>query len=188
MQPRADLILIRHAPVSEPGRLFGRTDISARIDRGAISALRTRIGPVTRVVSSPALRCRQTTEALFDEHTQDARLWEQDFGDHDGSLISALPDIGVLDSAALAKHTPPNGESFHDVCERTHPALIELGQAAFREGAIALVVHAGVIRAALALVMGYVPGGLCFEIANLSVTRLGCGPDGPLSVSEVNRT
>ncbi|MGD1935567.1 MAG: histidine phosphatase family protein [Candidatus Phaeomarinobacter sp.] len=188
MQSRAELILIRHAPVTKQGYLFGRTDVEARIDPDAIGRLRARLGPMTRVVSSPALRCRQTAEALFGGHTQDARLWEQDFGDHDGLPFDDLPDIGILDNLTLAEHASPNGESFADVCVRAGPALVEFGIAAHHEGTIALVVHAGVIRAALALVIGHVPGAQAFELATLSVTRLGCGPNGPWSAIEVNRT
>lgn len=183
-----ELLLIRHAPASRRGVLFGRTDVDARIDRTATDALRGDLGPVRRVVSSPARRCRQTAEALFASHTQDVRLWEQDFGAHDGLPFAELPDIGVLSGDELARHAAPGGESFSDLCARIAPALSEYGRMACDDGPVALVVHAGVIRAALALVTGTVPGGLVFEVANLSVTRLRCGPEGPLSVIEVNRT
>lgn len=182
----AELILIRHAPVAVPGRLFGRTDVDAKIDAEALAAAKAKIGPVARVISSPALRCRQTAEALFDSFEQDHRLWEQDFGDHDGLLFEELPDLGVLSSADLARYAAPRGESFAEVCDRVAPALADHSRAALTHGTTALVVHAGVIRAALALVTGHIPGGLAFEVANLSVTRLRCGPDGPLSAIEVN--
>ncbi len=182
------MILIRHAPVAAPGRLYGRTDIDARLDDAAIAALAARLGPVARVVSSPARRCRQTAQALFGDATTDPRLWEQDFGRHDGLPFDRLPDLGVLDSVALAAHRPPDGESFDDLCARVLPALADHGRDAHARGPVALVVHAGVIRAALGGVAGHPPGGLAFEVAHLSVTRLRCGPDGPLSVIEANRT
>ncbi len=185
---RAELILIRHAPVAISGHLFGRTDVAARIDHAAIGRLKARLGHVSHVVSSPALRCRQTAEALFESHEQDERLWEQNFGEHDGLPFEALPDIGLLGNAELAQHASPNGESFSQLCARTSPALQEYGRDAYEGGPLALVVHSGVIRAALALVSGHVPGGLAFEVANLSVTRLRCGSDGPLSAIEVNQT
>lgn len=184
----ADLILIRHAPAAVAGRLFGRTDVEARIDPASIDALGAGLGRVARVVSSPARRCRQTAEALFGGHLQDPRLWEQDFGAHDGLPFDRLPDLGVLDGADLAAYAAPGGESFADLCARTAPALREHGQAACNSGPVALVVHAGVVRAALALVTGHVPGALTFEVATLSVTRLRCGPGGPVSVIDVNRT
>ncbi|KRS11924.1 hypothetical protein XM53_14110 [Roseovarius atlanticus] len=185
---RPELVLIRHAPVADPGRLYGRSDVAAALDSTAVAQLKNRLTSITRVVSSPARRCRQTAEALFETHEQDARLWEQDFGAHDGVPFDALPDIGVLDSRALAAHRSPGGESFEDLCARVSPALIEHGRYAAAHGPVALIVHAGVIRAALGFVTGHGPGGLAFEVAHLSITRLRCGPDGPLSVIEVNRT
>lgn len=186
--PRPELVLIRHAPVADPGRLYGRTDVEAALETKAVARLKDRLTSIARVISSPARRCRQTAEALFGPCEQDARLWEQDFGAHDGMAFDALPDIGVLDSRALAAHRSPGGESFDDLCARVFPALIEHGRQAAAHGPVALVVHAGVIRAALGFVTGHGPGGLAFEVAHLSVTRLRCGPDGPLSVIEVNRT
>lgn len=188
--PAGELILIRHAPVAEPGRLFGRTDVAARIAPADIAAVQARLGAVARVVSSPALRCRQTAQALFPEAQtveEDARLWEQDFGTQDGMPFDELPDLGVLKSAELARHAAPGGESFADLCARAAPALTHYGTAACTEGPVALVVHAGVIRAALALVTGHVPGALTFEVSTLSLTRLRCGPEGPIAVIEVNR-
>lgn len=187
MPSSAELILIRHAPVALPGRLFGRTDVDARIDPTAIAALKARLGPVAQVISSPARRCRQTARALFDTHAVDDRLWEQDFGAHDGMAYDALPDLGILDGAALAGYAAPGGESFADLCARTAPALRAHGARAAAERPVALVVHAGVVRAALALVTGHVPGALAFEVATLSVTRLRCGRDGPVAVIGVNQ-
>lgn len=185
---RAELILIRHAPAAVAGRLFGRTDVAAHVSPTGIAALRPSLRQVVQAVSSPARRCRQTCAALFDDHIVDARLWEQDFGEHDGLPFEVLPDIGAKSSADLSHYAAPGGESFADLCKRTAPALIDYGRQAFGSGPIALVVHAGVIRAALAQVTDHVPGGLTFEVGHLSITRLRCGTDGPISVIEVNRT
>lgn len=187
MPSRGELVLIRHAPPAVPGRLYGRTDVAAMIDPEAVARLKARLGPMTQAVSSPALRCRQTAAALFGDCDTDARLWEQDFGAHDGLPFADLPDLGTLSSTALSRHAAPGGESFADLCARCAPALAAHGAQAHREGPLALVVHAGVIRAALALVIGSVPGALAFEVATLSVTRLRCGAEGPVSVVEVNR-
>ncbi|MEQ8255653.1 MULTISPECIES: histidine phosphatase family protein [Roseovarius] len=185
---RPELVLIRHAQVAVPGRLYGRTDVEAALDTKAVAQLKDRLTSISRVISSPARRCLQTADAIFGTYEQDTRLWEQDFGTHDGMALDALPDIGVLDSATLAAHRSPGGESFDDLCARVSPTLIEYGRHAAAHGPVALVVHAGVIRAALGFVTGHGPGGLAFEVAHLSVTRLRCGPDGPFSVIEVNRT
>lgn len=181
---RPELILIRHAPVAVPGRLAGRTDFPARVEAAAVARTRALLPPVDSILSSPAERCLMTAKALFPGCSlrQDARLWEQDFGDHDGMALTDLPDLGEMTGAGLAAHRWPGGESFTDLCARTAPALRE----ACRAGKTAVVAHAGVIRAALALATGDVPGALTFEIAPLSVTRLGIWQGRPVSVRLVN--
>ncbi len=162
--PIAELSLIRHAPVTPAGRLHGRTDPAARLDLvPGGCGLRP-----ARLLSSPARRCTGTAEALFRAAAveTDPRLWEQDFGRHDGSPLADLPDLGPLSAADLARHRWPGGESFADMAARVAPALSELA------GAVAIVAHAGTIRAALALALGTVPAALAFEIAPLSLTRI----------------
>ena len=109
---------------------------------------------------------------------EDARLWEQDFGDWDGRPYADLPDIGNLDRAALADHRPKGGESFADMVARVAPALREAGrQAREADAPIAVVAHAGTVRAGLALATGDMPGALAFEVGHLSATRLRCLAD-----------
>jgi alpha-ribazole phosphatase len=184
-RPRTtELILIRHAPALTGGRLCGRTDAGADLtDEGQIAAVRRAAAGPARLVVSPALRCRQTAEALWPERAAefDARLLEQDFGDWDGRLLADLPDLGPLSSDALAAHRPPRGESFGDMCGRVWPALMALAS----DGAT-IVAHAGVVRAALALALGDPALGLAFQIAPLSVTRLSAAGDGGWSIASVN--
>lgn len=189
-EPHSELTLVRHAPVAEPGRLWGRRDPPARIEPRDIEILRERLPVPEYLVTSPAQRCRQTAAALWPTHstTEDDRLWEQDFGAHEGLPYADLPDLGPLDGAELALWTPPGGESFADLCARAGPALDIYGRlAAKRNTPVTLVVHAGVIRAALSQVLGTVHAGLAFEIGTLSITRLRCGPDGPVSVIGANQ-
>lgn len=184
-----ELILIRHGPVAVLGRLHGRSDPDVRIKLEDIARLRTALPQPRVVLTSPARRCWQTAAALWPDYpTQsDERLWEQDFGAHEGLEYAELPDLGPMEAAALARWAPPNGESFAAMCNRVSPALAEHGRMAARLAApVALVVHAGVIRAALSQVLGMVHAGLAFEVGTLSVTRLRCGPDGPISVIGTN--
>lgn len=162
-----ELLLIRHAPVAEAGRLCGRTDPPARV--GEVAALRERLAGVGQVVTSPALRCRQTAEALWPGRAiaEDARLWEQDFGRFDGASLGDLPDLGPLPLSDLAAWRYPEGESFLDMAARVRDVI-----EAPVEGPLALVAHAGTVRAALGLALGDVARGLAFEIAPLSLTRL----------------
>lgn len=187
----SQLVLIRHAPIAEPGILCGRTDLPARIDATAIAPLAAYVGEIETVVTSPAQRCRQTARAIWPGHAtfaEDARLWEQDFGAHDGRPYRDLPDLGTLTLAELARHRAPGGESFEDTCTRVGPALTVWASEARRIGGpVAMVVHAGVVRAALARVLGNRPAALAFEVAPLSVTRLRVAVSGPISVIETNR-
>jgi alpha-ribazole phosphatase len=180
---RAELLLIRHAPVAGTGRLFGRTDLDAEIDPDAVAPLRAILPEVGTVATSPARRCHQTARALWPEIAaeEDTRLWEQDFGVDEGRAFADLPDLGVRTRAELARHAAPGGESFADLCTRVAPALTEWSLRA-DGGPVALVVHAGVIRAALGQVLGVSEAGLAFVVPPLSLTRLGVGPAGPISI------
>lgn len=189
--PATELLLIRHAPAATGGRLAGRLDVPLEPGAGpalarAAAALAGMAGMpgVVRVVSSPALRCRQTAAALFPDHgaTTDPRLWEQDFGAEDGMPLADLPDLGPLDRDALAARCPPGGESFAQMAARVASALRDLAAAA---GPVAVVAHAGTVRAGLALALGSAPAALAFEVAPLSLTRLRCHPGG-WSVAAVN--
>ncbi|MBY6114930.1 histidine phosphatase family protein [Mameliella alba] len=184
----AELILIRHAPALHGGRLCGRSDVPARIgDPAAWRPVQGLLAHVAQKVVSPALRCRQTAAAIWPETAPetDARLWEQDFGAHEGLTFDEIPDIGNLTPEALANHCPPGGESFADMVARVRPALEQLADRARAGGSVAVVAHAGTARAALALALGSVPAALSFEIAPWSMTRLRAYPGG-LSVITTN--
>lgn len=185
--PETDLLLIRHAPVTGTG-LCGRRDLPADCSASAaLDGLRTMLARPeirpARTITSPALRCRQTAAALgLAPLGEDARLWEQDFGDWEGA--GDLPDLGAMSPAALAAHRPPAGESFVDLCNRAQPALRDLGRVG---GRVAIVAHAGIVRAALALALGGPGPALSFEVAPLSLTWLRALPGGVWSVAWVNR-
>lgn len=167
----ARLRIIRHAPALHGGALAGRRDVAADLGDGArLAALRGVLGDGVQVISSPARRCVQTTEALFPgmDFAQDARLWEQDFGAWEGMALDALPDLGPMSRAELAAHCPPGGESFERLCARVWPALREIAAG----GDAVIVAHAGVIRAGLALALDRPAQGLAFEVAPLSLTEL----------------
>lgn len=171
-----ELILIRHAPALNQGRMAGRRDVGADCSNAAAFAdLRAKLGAKADRITSPALRCRETAASLWPDQeapVSDARLWEQDFGAWEGQPFADLPDLGALSLADLAAHRPPQGESFADVCARVQPVLLSLTAAQS-----VLIVHAGVIRAAIGLALSQSHQdqphlGLAFQIAPLSLTRL----------------
>ncbi|MEO9821882.1 MAG: histidine phosphatase family protein [Paracoccaceae bacterium] len=186
----AQLVLIRHAPIVDSGVLCGQTDVSARIDPVAIAPIADAVAAIQTVITSPALRCRQTAKALWPDRSdapQDARLWEQNFGQHEGLPYTSLPDLGPMTNAQLAEYAAPDGESFDDLCVRTRPALNDWAQKAYDlQSAVALVVHAGVIRSALGSVLDHPSQGLSFEIDPLSITRLRVGEGGVFSIISTN--
>lgn len=184
---RTEFLLIRHAPARNEGRLAGRRDVPADLPPEiAFQTMRKRVGEA-QLLCSPALRCRQTAKALWPKRMigEDSRLWEQDFGLWEGMAFEELPDLGVLTAEALARHRPPQGESFSDLCARVSPVFRELSCVGGRH---AIVAHAGVVRAALALALGTQPPALSFHIAPFSLSVLVALPDGGWMIDHVNMT
>ena len=185
------LTFIRHAPSEPSGFLYGHYDADIGvIAPDTISFLRAQIIEDSLTICSPATRCLKTCDAVLSKanprQTHDA-LWEQSFGTWEGTAFSQLPDIGILTGEALADFTPPDGESFSDLCRRVHPIIenICLDESALN---ITFFVHAGVIRAALSLAFSSHISALCCEIDPLSVTRLRYLGEQGFSVVSVNRT
>lgn len=182
-----ELLLIRHAPALTEGRLAGRRDVDADcFDALAIAGLRNSIGAVDHLLISPARRCVQTAAALWPDAmpAQNADLWEQNFGSWEGVAFADLPDLGALSVQDLAAHRPPQGESFLDVANRIAPIFDALSQ---HGGRVAVVAHAGVIRAALGLALGQAALGLSFQIAPLSLTTIIALPNRQYSIAAVNK-
>lgn len=177
-----ELIIIRHGPTVSPGTLNGRTDVSLAV-RPAPVAL-----DIAALWVSPAARARDTAMGLFPgvAQRQDHRLWEQDFGVHDGMAFADLPDTGRLSKAELADLMPEGGESFRDMVRRVRPALEEAASAARAETRpVAVVAHAGIVRVALAMALGDTPAALAFQVSHLGATRLTCFEDG-FAITAVN--
>lgn len=185
------LTFIRHAPSEPSGFLYGRYDADiGAIAPDTISFLRAQIIEDSLIICSPATRCLKTCDAVLSKanprQTHDG-LWEQSFGTWDGTAFSQLPDIGILKGEALADFTPPDGESFSDLCRRVHPIIenICLNDSAQN---ITFFVHAGVIRAALSLAFSSHISALSCEIDPLSVTEFRYLGEQGFSVISVNRT
>lgn len=184
-----DLVLIRHADADTRGRLCGRTDVGlAESSVKDMVALAQLLPPVDEIWTSPALRCRLTASHLWPmaRLREDERLQEQDFGAWEGRSHEDIPDLGDLSRAEIADLRPEGGESFGDLCARVIPALSAVAEMTEEAGPAVAVTHAGVVRAALSMVLGEETAGLAFEIRPLSVTRIRCARGLPLSVAEVN--
>ena len=174
------LLLVRHASTaaSTAGRNLGQRDDPPLTDVGqeaaaalgaALSLELSELGAVeTRIVSSPALRCRQTATAIATEiGTQttaievDARLIEIDYGAWDGltaeECFARNPELRAAWEQDPAATRCPDGESGQDVADRIAPAFAELWEwlAASDDRAAVVVAHNHVNRLELCRLLGW---------------------------------
>jgi broad specificity phosphatase PhoE len=144
------LVLCRHA---EAGRPQQAAELARRLADTRLAA----------VYTSPLARAAETAQAVAAPHglTPVARddLREIDLGDVDGLQFEEYPP--ELQSALLA--TPasvrfPDGESYEELRARVVAALGEI-VASHRDETVAVISHAGSIRAALATWLEVAPAG-----------------------------
>ena len=189
-QQNLKILLVRHAPVDPPGYLYGSTDADVqKVSSDVSKSIYSRLANCQAIFSSPALRRIKTYQAVFLKKSVPVKIkefWEQDFGDWEGLTYSSIPDQGELSGKDLVEFTPPNGESFLELCHRTQPPLLKIISER-KIGEIAIFTHAGVIRSFLALALGSKEVALKFSIDNLSITGIQALSDGQFSISFVNQ-
>ncbi|MDQ3689697.1 MAG: histidine phosphatase family protein [Chloroflexota bacterium] len=174
------LILVRHATTaaSAAGRNLGkRMDLPLSDDGFALAAelgrtLAAELDALPhremRMLSSPALRCRQTTAAIADalghgeEHIEiEAGLIEIDYGDWDGLSAEECrqrdPELRAAWEADPYTTRCPSGESGEDVAGRAFAALspVERWLAADRARCAVAVAHNHVNRVRLCALLGW---------------------------------
>jgi broad specificity phosphatase PhoE len=174
------LILVRHATTaaSAAGRNLGQRDDLPLSDAGVDMAERlgrTLAGELAelphdemRVISSPALRCRQTASAVGAALGVDTarteiepRLIEIDYGDWDGLSAEECrvrdPELRAAWEADPYETRCPDGESGRDVAHRALAALqpIEAWLAADRARCVVAVAHNHVNRVRLCQLLGW---------------------------------
>ena len=142
------MIFLRHPlPDVEPGTCYGRTDLDiAEVGHDQISRAVKMTPAVTKVVSSPALRCRKLAISIAERHNiepvYDERLWEMHMGEFEGRKWSDLDRAKSEEWLKDPINNPtPGGESFSDVQARVLRALEQADMET------AIICHAGVIRA-----------------------------------------
>ncbi|KAF0204976.1 MAG: fructose-2 [Gallionellaceae bacterium] len=154
------LYLIRHTtPAIAPGICYGQLDIDVADSFAAeASNVLHYLPPLQLILASPLLRTRRLAEYLAQarhcELRSDVRLREKNFGAWEGK---AWNDIARSEIDAWADdfmgYAAQGGESAQQVMQRVQSLLSEVAQ--LPQENIALVAHAGSIRAMLA-VMGEV--------------------------------
>jgi broad specificity phosphatase PhoE len=117
----------------------------------ALAAARTLASPASRAhaLTSPALRARQTAEALGLAARVEPLLRDCDCGRWSGVALAAVADEEPEAFAAFMtdpRAAPHGGESIADLAARTAGWLAHLVPS---EGRVVAVTHAAVIRAAL---------------------------------------
>jgi probable phosphoglycerate mutase len=152
--------------------------------RAQVERLASRLAavPLTAVVSSPMERAVQTAEPIARPHGLDVEIVEElneiAYGDWTGLTFADLAHTrGWAEYNTVRSITrPPGGELITEVQSRAVSALTRLA-ARFREGTIAVVSHADVIRAIVQVALA-VPADfiLRIDISPASVTAIDITP------------
>lgn len=153
------LYLIRHTtPCIAAGICYGQMDMEAANSFAAEAArVNSWLPPVELIITSPLRRAHRLATHLTQAQNcglrSDSRLMEMHFGDWEGRAWNdiARSEIDAWSTDTL-HYTPPNGESAHHMMLRVQGMLQELAQ--LPQQHIALIAHAGSIRAALAQLGG----------------------------------
>ena len=167
----AQLTLVCHAATRATRRAAFPLDEPAEpAGLGRAAALRDALGRATHALTSPALRARQTAEALGLAAEATAALRDADFGRWAGRTLAEVeqdePEAIALwlgDPAAA----PHGGESFLSVIDRTRQWLDGL------EGRVVAVTHPAIIRAAVVSALAAPAAALWrADVEPLSLIRL----------------
>ena len=156
------LALVRHALTDWSGsRYCGRTDLAvSEAGRAQLAPLATylvsAIGRSSEILSSPALRCRETAAAIAEllgcAVRTDDRLRETDFGEVEGATFDDLerrwPDLAAMVLRQDVDIDWPSGERGDAFAARVRSIWDEL---AARSGDTIVVAHGGPLRVMLRL-------------------------------------
>ncbi len=153
-----DIYLIRHTKTaSEKGFCYGQSDVplAESFDKELIE-VNAKLPDLTEdclVFSSPLQRCISLAKVFLKPIKMDVRLQELNFGDWENRKFDDI-DAEFLKNWAdnFVTLSPPNGESFGDLCHRAGQFWDELIAAEACQQVL-IVTHAGVIRALLAHVL-----------------------------------
>jgi broad specificity phosphatase PhoE len=171
---RARLILVCHAATSATrSAAFPRDEAAEPQALAKASALAAKLGRIDAARTSPALRARQTAEALQLDATIEQSLRDIDLGRWTGRR---LDEVGAAEPEAVAAWTtdpeaaPHGGEAVLDLLGRVASWLAENGR---EERRTVAVTHAAIIRAAIVLAIGAGPMSFWrIDIAPLSRVEL----------------
>jgi broad specificity phosphatase PhoE len=197
------LVLVRHgqSEANAAGLLVGRadsslTELGVRQAEAIGKALALAQRPTAVIYTSPLRRAAQTAQAIATgcasvlstkngqtappQVVVDGRFVELDYGDFDGTALSALPP-GLWDNwVSDPSFRPPGGETLLEVTDRVSSALESLSlQAASSD--VVIVSHVSPIKASVAWALGSGPElSWRLSLGVASITRIATnGPRGP---------
>ncbi len=166
------LILLRHGQTGFSGQYIGAKDVPLSANGFHQIA---RLQPLLKnqqidcIMSSPMLRCRESTEILFADHPvqYDDDLREIDFGRWEGLSFQeiAASDPDLVDKWAVwnPDFCFPEGECIAHFLKRVHRAGSRIQESSNEN--IILIAHGGVIRALLCYLLNLKPENyLLFQV------------------------
>jgi len=188
------IAFVRHGQtaLNRGGRLQGRVDapLSALGAQQAAALGASFAGEaITRVISSPLQRARDTAAAIAVHHglavDVDERLIELDYGDWDGLALADVPTSGWAAWRADVHFVPPGGESLVAVVDRVGAFCADqLG-----DELVIAVSHVSPIKAAVCAALGVDAGATWrMHLSVASVSRVGGRPDGSSYLVSYNET
>jgi broad specificity phosphatase PhoE len=192
------LILVRHGESTgnAAGLLLGRID-APLTERGLAQArtLGGSLSGITRVISSPLERARDTAAAL-DLGLPieiDDRWVELDYGEFDGQPLGSVPPSVWKRWRSDPHYRPPGGETLAEAGHRVRAACEELfagGDVAdARAGDVVVVSHVSPIKAAVCWAMGLGDEGAWrLYLATASITRIAWGAGATPVLQRFNET
>ena len=188
------LAFVRHGQtaINAGGRLQGRLDAPlSELGIAQANALAAAFArePVTRIVSSPLVRARDTAAAIAARHDLaveiDERLIELDYGAWDGV---ALTDVTPEEWAAWRadpSFTPPGGESLVYVTARIASFTADV----LADDLVVAVSHVSPIKAAVCCALAVDERATWrMQLGLASVTRVGARPDRSAYLLSYNET
>jgi broad specificity phosphatase PhoE len=178
------LLLVRHASTrATRATAFPLDEPLDDAGRRAAAALRPALPRRCEVLSSPAVRCRETAEVAGLTPDLDETLVECDFGAWVGRRLADVEEEGARSWMLDPDAAPHGGETLRAFVDRVAGWLD--GQAA-RQGTAAAITHGGVVKAAVVHALD-APLSAFWQIdaAPLSVTELHAH-DGRWTIARLN--
>jgi alpha-ribazole phosphatase len=191
------LILVRHGrtAANAAGLLQGRLDqpldeVGERQAVAVADLVRSTVGAVDEVISSPLLRARQTAAAFGEPVTLDERWLELSYGEFEGVPHGDVPSEVWRSWRDDPHFVPEGGESLATLDVRVRTACDELVERS-RNRNLVVVSHVSPMKAAVAWSLG-VDLGISWRshLSHASVCRIDIRSTGPvlLTFNETVRT